>query len=151
MVTQHPSAQSTNRRKGPKVIRAVRTWCSQRCPLLVLQMPDARRGGTSIRSVGAEMMGKRDESARIFPPSFTFLSPCTWPLSRSSGSLITQTALGWPCFSLKVVTAPRVSQSIGLSPGRPGSATISESYLIVFIGSATTIWNGTDGLGESTA
>jgi hypothetical protein len=79
--------KSTNRWKGRGVIRVVQIWHSQEHFLLALQIRDVRRWGTRI-PLGqcGDDGGKSDESDRVFPHSFVFLSPWTCPLSRSSGN-----------------------------------------------------------------
>jgi hypothetical protein len=90
---------------------------------------------------------KGDESDRVFPRSFAFLSPWPCPLSKSYSN--TGSSRLTRCFSkLSVCYESRNPSVLALANPDPPP---SPSHLIVFVGIATAIRNGTDGLDEPTA
>ena len=97
-------------------------------------------GGTRIPSGRCGDDGKTQES-RI-RSAFVCL-----PLSLNVA------ALGRPgvFLSRHCATSLAIRQRVGLCPRQRGFTTISEPYFIVFIGFATAIGNGTDGLSGPTA
>jgi hypothetical protein len=142
--------------RRPKVYRQMERSGrnSRRAGMVLTEIPPDGSADTRCAKVGDQdsarsvwrRRGKRNESDRVFPHSFVFLSPWAWPLSRPSGTT------GSPPPNrrfpeLPLYHEPRNPSVLALANPDPPS---SPSHLIAFVGIATAIKNGTDGLDEST-
>jgi hypothetical protein len=113
----HPasvSPKSTNRWKGQGIIRVVRVRCSQKHPLLTLQILNVRKWGTRIP------LGQcGDDGGREMNPigcSRTRLSSSPLGCGRSPGLLVTREALSWPGVSQSCHRATRPAIRLPLAP-----------------------------------